>query len=109
VNAEQVDWFDSAATTFGLHVGANAFLVRMTMNELEQKLDPQAVCADSSIDDRQHRAGQGSHTGLAWRVRRQADRRHQPSADANLPQPAAAERGQTWHRRSRRGKPGWSF
>jgi two-component system, LytTR family, response regulator len=41
VNAEQVDWFDSAANYIRLHVGANAFLVRMTMNELEQKLDPQ--------------------------------------------------------------------
>jgi len=41
VNAEQVDWFDSAANYIRLHVGNNAFLVRMTMNELEQKLDPQ--------------------------------------------------------------------
>jgi two-component system, LytTR family, response regulator len=41
VNTEQVDWFDSAANYIRLHVGANAFLVRMTMNELEQKLDPQ--------------------------------------------------------------------
>lgn len=41
VNTEQVDWFDSAANYIRLHVGTNAFLVRMTMNELEQKLDPQ--------------------------------------------------------------------
>jgi Response regulator of the LytR/AlgR family len=41
VNAEQVDWFDSAANYIRLHVGPSAFLVRMTMNELEQKLDPQ--------------------------------------------------------------------
>ena len=41
VNTEQVDWFDSAANYIRLHVSGNAFLVRMTMNELEQKLDPQ--------------------------------------------------------------------
>lgn len=41
VNAEQVDWIDSAANYIRLHVGPNAYLIRMTMNELEQKLDPQ--------------------------------------------------------------------
>ena len=41
VTAEQVDWIDSAANYVRLHVGTNAFLIRMTMNELEQKLDPQ--------------------------------------------------------------------
>jgi two-component system, LytTR family, response regulator len=41
VSAEQVDWIDSAANYVRLHVGANTYLVRMTMNELEQKLDPQ--------------------------------------------------------------------
>jgi two-component system LytT family response regulator len=41
VTTDQVDWFDSAANYVRLHVGANAYLIRMTMNELEQKLDPQ--------------------------------------------------------------------
>ncbi len=41
VNAEQVDWIDSAANYIRLHVGPSAYLIRMTMNELEQKLDPQ--------------------------------------------------------------------
>ena len=41
VTAEQVDWIDSAANYVRLHVGTGAFLIRMTMNELEQKLDPQ--------------------------------------------------------------------
>jgi len=41
VTAEQVDWIDSAANYVRLHVGANTYLVRMTMNELELKLDPQ--------------------------------------------------------------------
>jgi two-component system LytT family response regulator len=41
ITAEQVDWMDSAANYVRLHVGANAYFVRMTMNELEQKLDPQ--------------------------------------------------------------------
>ena len=40
VTAEQVDWIDSAANYVRLHVGNNAYLIRMTMNELEQKLDP---------------------------------------------------------------------
>lgn len=41
ITAEQVDWIDSAANYVRLHVGPSAYLVRMTMNELEQKLDPQ--------------------------------------------------------------------
>jgi len=41
VTTEQVDWIDSAANYVRLHVGPTAYLVRMTMNELEQKLDPQ--------------------------------------------------------------------
>jgi two-component system LytT family response regulator len=40
VTAEQVDWIDSAANYVRLHVGNSAYLIRMTMNELEQKLDP---------------------------------------------------------------------
>lgn len=40
VTAEQVDWIDSAANYVRLHVGASSYLIRMTMNELEQKLDP---------------------------------------------------------------------
>jgi two-component system LytT family response regulator len=41
VTAEQVDWIDSAANYIRLHVGQNTYLIRMTMNELEQKLDSQ--------------------------------------------------------------------
>jgi two-component system LytT family response regulator len=41
LTAEQVDWIDSAANYVRLHVGANSFLIRITMNDLEQKLDPQ--------------------------------------------------------------------
>lgn len=41
VAADQVDWIDSAANYVRLHVGTSAFLIRTTMNELEQKLDPQ--------------------------------------------------------------------
>jgi two-component system LytT family response regulator len=40
VTADQVDWIDSAANYVRLHVGSSAYLIRMTMNELEQKLDP---------------------------------------------------------------------
>jgi two-component system, LytTR family, response regulator len=40
VTADQVDWIDSAANYVRLHVGNSAYLIRMTMNELEQKLDP---------------------------------------------------------------------
>jgi two-component system LytT family response regulator len=41
VTAEQVDWIDSAANYVRLHVGPNSYLIRITMNELEKKLDPQ--------------------------------------------------------------------
>ena len=40
VTTEQVDWIDSAANYVRLHIGPNSYLVRITMNELEHKLDP---------------------------------------------------------------------
>ena len=41
VTTMQVDWIDSAANYVQLHVGPQSYFIRMTMNELEQKLDPQ--------------------------------------------------------------------
>lgn len=37
---EQIDWIHSAANYAELHSGSRTFLVRMTMSELEEKLDP---------------------------------------------------------------------
>jgi two-component system, LytTR family, response regulator len=39
VKMEDVDWIDSAANYVRLHVRGNSFLLRMTMDELENKLD----------------------------------------------------------------------
>jgi two-component system LytT family response regulator len=40
LRAEEVDWIDSAANYAELHARGRTFLVRMTMAELEEKLDP---------------------------------------------------------------------
>jgi two-component system LytT family response regulator len=40
VSIEQIDWFESAGNYVRLHVGSERFLLRQTMNGLEQKLDP---------------------------------------------------------------------
>jgi two-component system LytT family response regulator len=41
VPAEQVDWVDAQGNYAQLHVGGRAHLLRMTMGELEGKLDPE--------------------------------------------------------------------
>ena len=38
---EEVDWIHSAANYTELHSGSRSFLVRMTMRDLEEKLDPE--------------------------------------------------------------------
>ena len=40
VPVEQIDWFESAGNYVRLHVGSERFLLRQTMQGLEQKLDP---------------------------------------------------------------------
>jgi two-component system, LytTR family, response regulator len=40
VPVEQIDWFESSGNYVRLHVGGERFLLRQTMNGLEQKLDP---------------------------------------------------------------------
>lgn len=40
VPVEQIDWFESAGNYVRLHVGGERFLLRQTMNGLEEKLDP---------------------------------------------------------------------
>lgn len=40
VGVEEIDWFESAGNYVRLHVGTERFLLRQTMNGLEQKLDP---------------------------------------------------------------------
>ncbi|HEX8409599.1 MAG TPA: LytTR family DNA-binding domain-containing protein [Thermoanaerobaculia bacterium] len=40
IRIEQIDWFESAGNYVRLHVGSERFLLRQTMNGLEQKLDP---------------------------------------------------------------------
>jgi two-component system LytT family response regulator len=40
VPVEEIDWFESAGNYVRIHVGSERFLLRQTMNGLEQKLDP---------------------------------------------------------------------
>jgi two-component system LytT family response regulator len=40
IRVEEIDWFESAGNYVRLHVGGERFLLRQTMNGLEQKLDP---------------------------------------------------------------------
>jgi two-component system LytT family response regulator len=40
VRVDQIDWFESAGNYVRLHVGNERFLLRQTMNGLEEKLDP---------------------------------------------------------------------
>lgn len=40
VPVDEIDWFESAGNYVRLHVGNERFLLRQTMNGLEQKLDP---------------------------------------------------------------------
>jgi two-component system LytT family response regulator len=41
VTADSVDWIEANDYYVNVHVGATTHLIRLTMNELEQKLDPQ--------------------------------------------------------------------
>src|SRR5207249_4124156 len=40
VNTADIEWVDSAANYVQLHVNGKTFLLRTTMNELEEQLDP---------------------------------------------------------------------
>jgi two-component system, LytTR family, response regulator len=40
VPVDEIDWFESAGNYVRLHVGRERFLLRQTMNGLEEKLDP---------------------------------------------------------------------
>jgi two-component system LytT family response regulator len=40
IRVDDIDWIESAANYARVHIGSSTFLVRMTMNELEQRLDP---------------------------------------------------------------------
>lgn len=40
VAVDEIDWFESAGNYVRLHVGGERFLLRQTMNGLEEKLDP---------------------------------------------------------------------
>src|SRR5689334_24028948 len=40
VPVERIDWFESAGNYVRIHVGSERFLLRQTMNGLEEKLDP---------------------------------------------------------------------
>jgi two-component system LytT family response regulator len=40
VKAEDIDWLDAAANYVEVHAGDKTFLVRSTISNLEQKLDP---------------------------------------------------------------------
>jgi two-component system, LytTR family, response regulator len=40
VKATDIDWFASASNYVQLHTGGHGYLIRMTMGELEEKLDP---------------------------------------------------------------------
>jgi two-component system, LytTR family, response regulator len=40
VPVDEIDWFESAGNYVRLHVGSERFLLRQTMQALEQKLDP---------------------------------------------------------------------
>ena len=40
LRVEEIDWIESEANYLRLHVGKNSYLVRGTMNSIEQKLDP---------------------------------------------------------------------
>jgi two-component system LytT family response regulator len=40
LRVEETDWIESEANYLRLHVGKNSYLVRGTMNNIEQKLDP---------------------------------------------------------------------
>jgi two-component system, LytTR family, response regulator len=40
VRTEEIDWVESASNYVELHVGKQTYLIRMTMSEIEAKLDP---------------------------------------------------------------------
>jgi two-component system, LytTR family, response regulator len=40
IRVDEIDWFESAGNYVRLHVGSERFLLRQTMNGLEDKLDP---------------------------------------------------------------------
>jgi two-component system LytT family response regulator len=41
LKVEEIDWCESAANYVRVHARSKSFLVRMTMSELEQRLDPE--------------------------------------------------------------------
>jgi two-component system LytT family response regulator len=55
VKMQEVDWIESAANYVQLHTRSRAFMLRMTMGELEEKLDAHHFGPDPPLDDRQRR------------------------------------------------------
>ena len=57
VRADEIDWIEAAGNYVKLHVGADAHLLRETMNAVEAQLSPDTFVPHPPLPHRQHRAG----------------------------------------------------
>ena len=95
VRMADIDWCEAQGNYVRVHVGPQEHLVRDTMSHLESELDPAAVRADPSIDDRQRRSHPGNAIVVQRRIRRAASHRHPPHAQSRLSRNPPGETRQT--------------
>ncbi len=53
VSPPEIDWIEAADYYAGLHVGPKTHLLRRSISELEQDLDPRSFLPHSSLDHRE--------------------------------------------------------
>ena len=69
VNIAEIDWIEAADYYACLHVGAKSHLLRRSMAELEEDLDPTRLLPHSPISDCESGTNRGTRTSRRWRTR----------------------------------------
>ncbi len=69
VNIAEIDWIEAADYYACLHVGAKSHLLRRSMAELEEDLDPTRLLSHSPVCDRESGTNPGAGTSRRWRTR----------------------------------------
>ena len=80
VPVASIQWIDAAGDYMCIHAGGDTHILRGTMKELEEILDPEAVPARAPLDHRQPAPGQEPAGAHEWRVL--PDPRGWPRAEA---------------------------
>jgi two-component system, LytTR family, response regulator len=91
LRTDEIDWVEAAANYVRVHARGRIFVVRVTMQALEKRLDPRqfARIQHPPLDDRERGPGARDPAGVARRLRRRAGGRAHAQARAQLPGLAA--------------------